>query len=406
MIVLTGIVALGQLLLAAIVSYLLLLTVSAFRATRRTALLPVPRHRFLILIPAHDEERLLPRLLASLAALDYPGDLYAVHVVADNCSDDTARLARAAGAVVYERFDEKKRGKGYALEWLLARLRAEEETDRLAADAVLILDADSSVSSNFLRVMDARLAAGERAIQAYYTVENPEEGWSAALRSVALAALHYLRPQGRMVLGGSVGLKGNGMTFAAELLERHRWSASLTEDIEYHMSLVLDGERVTFAPDATVSAEMPASLDAADSQNVRWEQGRLQMARRYVPRLLTAAVRAAEPRRAFLLLDAAAEHLIPPFSILAALSLLLAPLAWFLPRRRRPFLRALLRALSLFNLLGQAVYVLAGLRLVRAPAAVYRALLYAPFFLLWKVWLYVRVWLGERQAVWTRTSRS
>lgn len=402
MILLSALLLLGQLLLAGLVGYLLLLTIAAFRAPRHTPLPATPQHHFLILIPAHDEARLLPRLLATLAALDYPESLYTVHVVADNCTDDTAALARAAGAVVHERFDQERRGKGYALEWLLARLRAQGASADLPGDAVLILDADSSVSENFLRVIDARLAAGERVVQAYYTVENPEEGWSAGLRSVALAALHYLRPQGRMVLGGSVGLKGNGMTFVAELLQRHRWSAALTEDIEYHMDLILAGERVTFAPDAVVAAEMPATLDDADSQNVRWEQGRLQMARRYVPRLLAAAARAATPRRAFLLFDAAVEHLIPPFSILAALSLLLAPLAWFIPGRSRPARRLL----ALFTLVGQALYVLAGLRLTRAPASLYRALFYAPFFLLWKVWLYIRVWLGERQTVWTRTARN
>lgn len=400
MIFLAGLVLLCQLFLAALVAYLLILTIAAFRAPRHTPLPATPRHRFLILIPAHNEEQLLPRLLASLVALDYPSSLYTVHLVADNCIDDTARLGREGGATVHERYNQEKRGKGYALEWLLDRLRT-GESHTLDADAVVILDADSAVSANFLRVLDAHLAAGERVIQAYYTVENPEEGWSAALRTVALAALHYLRPQGRMILGGSVGLKGNGMAFAAELLDRHHWSAALTEDIEYHMDLILAGERVTFAPDAVVSAEMPASLDTAGSQNVRWEQGRLQMARRYVPRLFITALRASNPRRAFLLFDAALEHLIPPFSILAAFSLLLAPLAWFLPR-----FRPLARLLALFTLAGQVVYVFAGLRLVRAPAAIYRALFYAPVFLLWKVALYLRVWLGERQSAWIRTTRN
>ena len=161
-------------------------------------------------------------------------------------------------------------------------------------DAILIMDADSSISPNFLRVMDARLARGERVIQSYYAVRDPEQSWSVSLRYVALAALHYLRPLGRMVLGGSMGLKGNGMVFAADILKKHEWSASITEDIEFHMALVLDGERVMFAPDAVVEAEMPQDLAGSQTQNTRWEQGRLEMARTYVPKLLRQARLAAE----------------------------------------------------------------------------------------------------------------
>jgi cellulose synthase/poly-beta-1,6-N-acetylglucosamine synthase-like glycosyltransferase len=247
----------AEAVLALMISYLLLLTGAALFAPRYTKLRQNgPTQRFLILVPAHNEERLLPSLLANLHQLDYPATLYAIHVVADNCSDQTAELARASGAFAHERVDDDRRGKGYALQWLMQRLWASAEPH----DAVLILDADSIVSPNFLTVMDARLARGERAIQAYYAVRDPQSSWSASLRSVALAALHYLRPLGRMPLGGSAGLKGNGMVFAAEILRAYQWSASLTEDIEYHMALILGGQRVAFAPDAIVWAEMPSSL--------------------------------------------------------------------------------------------------------------------------------------------------
>ena len=257
-----------QVVVACLVGYLLLLTAVSWRAPRHTEpRKSVPTNRFLILIPAHNEERLLPTLLANLEQVDYPENLYAVHIVADNCTDNTARIVQQSSAFVHERFDDKQRGKGYALQWLLQRLWQAEEPH----DAILILDADSSISSNFLRVMDARLARGERVIQSYYAVRDPEQSWSVSLRYVALALLHYLRPLGRMVLGGSTGLKGNGMVFAADILKKHEWSASITEDIEFHMALVLDGERVMFAPDAVVEAEMPQSLAGSQTQNTRWE---------------------------------------------------------------------------------------------------------------------------------------
>jgi 1,2-diacylglycerol 3-beta-glucosyltransferase len=382
----------AEAVLALMITYLLLLTGAAVFAPRYTKLRQQsPTQRFLILVPAHNEERLLPSLLANLHQLNYPASLYAIHVIADNCTDQTAALARANGAFAHERVDDERRGKGYALQWLMQQL----EVSAVPHDAVLILDADSIVSPNFLAVMDARLARGERAIQAYYAVRDPQSSWSASLRSVALAALHYLRPLGRMPLGGSAGLKGNGMVFAAEILREYQWSASLTEDIEYHLTLILGGHRVTFAPDAIVWAEMPSSLKAARTQNVRWERGRQEMLRQYVPRLLRAAL----ARRSYLLFDAAVEQIIPPFSLVAAASLLSLIASVALQS-----IPAVL--LGVFLLLGQAVYILAGLWLSGAPKKVYQALLYAPIFIVWKVWLYLRVLIGLDRKGWTRTARN
>ncbi|NWF79384.1 MAG: glycosyltransferase family 2 protein [Chloroflexi bacterium] len=379
-------------LVAAIGAYLLLLTIAACCARRTTAPRQgPPTSRFVIMVPAHNEEKLLPHLLASCQALDYPRALFQVHVVADNCSDGTAAVARAAGASVHERCNTEQRGKGYALQWLLERLWASGEPH----DAVVIVDADSDLSPNFLRVMDARLVRGERVIQGYYAVRDPEHAASAAIRAVALIVLHYVRPLGRMVLGGSAGLKGNGMVFAAELLRAHRWTASLTEDIEYHMALILAGERAMFAPDAVVKAEMPGSLRAAQTQNERWERGRIEMIRRFVPQLLCSALR----QRRFLLFDAAVEQLIPPFAVLSALTLLALALALLAAHQ-------LALGLGLFALTAQIVYVATGLILVRAPGTVYRALLFTPLFLVWKIWLYIRILLGLKPARWIRTARN
>ena len=411
MIILELLLLIVQLTAGGLVGYLLLLTAVSIRASRQTkARTGPPTNRFLILVPAHNEERLLPDLLANLRQVDYPQALYTVHVVADNCSDDTAVIARQGGAVVHERFHETEKGKGYALQWLLQQLWAAEEPH----DGILILDADSVISPNFLRVMDARLARGERVIQSYYAVRNPEQSWSMSLRYVALAVLHYLRPLGRMVLGGSTGLKGNGMVFAAEILRQQAWSASITEDIEFHMGLVLSGERVMFAPDAVVEAEMPQNLAGSQTQNTRWEQGRLQMAQTYVPPLLRqswAAVKKPEYGRAYLLFDAVMEHIIPPFSILVGISglgLVTAVLLFlFAPASALgTSLKWVNLILGAFNLIGQIIYIFYGLRLVKAPKQIYKALLYAPAFMVWKIWLYIRILLGRDQEGWVRTARN
>src|SRR5262245_16505669 len=294
---------------ASMVVYLLLLTVAACLARGRQ-LKPSdpPAHRIFFLIPAHNEAALLPATLANLRQLDYPPDLYEVHVVADNCSDNTADLARAGGAIVHERFHDTLKGKGCALQWLLKRIWAAETPH----DAVVILDADSIVSRNFLRVMDAHLATGARAVQAYYAVRDPGSSPVVALRYIALAARHHLRPLGRIRLGGSAGLQGNGMLFRAELMHQHQWTAHLTEDVEFHMSLIAAGEQVLFSPDAVVWAEMPSTLAGSTSQNERWERGRLEMLRRYLPRLVrdaSGALGRGQWRRAYLNFDAAMEHL-------------------------------------------------------------------------------------------------
>ena len=216
-------------------------------------------HDFTILVPAHNEELLLPDLLESLQNLDYPKINYSIHVIADNCTDQTEIVAKAFDVVVHKREDKENLGKGFALQWALDRIWELKNSP----DAVVIIDADSIVSRNFLHVMSDRLSQGENVIQSYYTVRDPDQSWSTSLRYAAFAVLHYLRPQGRMLLGGSVGLKGNGMVFRREVMQKLKWSNSVTEDIEFHMTLLLQGYRVAFAPDAVIWGEMPGSL--ADS---------------------------------------------------------------------------------------------------------------------------------------------
>lgn len=406
-----------QLTLATLVCYLLILTRSAHQAPRHTTpAVNGPKHDFIILIPAYNEEGLLPSLLDSLNRMDYPTSKFRTHVVADNCTDATAEVAQAHGASVHQRFNLDERGKGYALNWLFEQLQGQGE----AGEAYVILDADTIVSNNFLQVMDAILQQGARVVQAYYSVREPQKSWSSSLRFAALAVIHYLRPQGRMVLGASAGLKGNGMVFLKEVIEKHPWSHAITEDIETHMALLLDGERVIFAPDAIVWAEMPDKLSHAETQHDRWERGRLEMARKYVPRLLRNAWQAylqRNFRRGYQLLDAALEHIIPPFSILVGLSALLlfasafAFLVFILaPIEISNSTAATLASLNLltavFIIAGEAFYIFSGLAMVKAPKRIYTALVFAPVLVLWKIGHYFKVLIRRDSQEWVKTSRN
>jgi cellulose synthase/poly-beta-1,6-N-acetylglucosamine synthase-like glycosyltransferase len=377
--------------LAVVASYLLALSAAAARMARGGPPPGPGRRRFAVLVPAHNEELLIGRLLGSLAALDYPAHLVDVHVVADNCDDATASTAHRLGACVHERTDPERRGKGHALRWLLERVRSAGRD----YDAYVVLDADSVVSPNLLRAMDARLESGSLVVQAYYSVFNARASSVAALRYAALAAVHFVRPLGRAALGLSCGLKGNGMCFQAGVLERYSWEwFTLAEDVEFHLVLVQDGIRVDFAPEATVLAEMPVTLEQAASQNARWERGRLALVRSHVPRLLATGVMERSPLR----LDAAVEQLIPPVSVPFALSGIC--LAGAVLLRLAP--AAVLAAVGAG---GFVLHLFSGLALVRAPLSAYAALGYAPVYIVWKAGVYARAAVGGGHRPWVRTAR-
>src|SRR5215208_1945050 len=247
--------------------YVAALTLAApFRRVRRGGRLGRLRS-FAILIPAHNEEAVIERLFESIGALDYPTSAHDVWVVADNCTDATAFLARQRGAFVRERQDTRLRGKGHALRWLLETMAGEGRR----YDAYVILDADSVISPNFLAAMNAHLSAGCSVLQGYYTVLPVTGRPSERLREAALALVHFVRPAAKAALRLSCGLKGNGMCFDRSVIERFGWPTSgLAEDVEAHLTLVRAGLRVDFVPEAVVRGEMPDSFRASRTQQERW----------------------------------------------------------------------------------------------------------------------------------------
>jgi cellulose synthase/poly-beta-1,6-N-acetylglucosamine synthase-like glycosyltransferase len=375
---------------AAVGVYLTFLGAAAFAARPAWQLPGAARRRFAVLIPAHDEASVIDRLLASLREQTYPAERHDVFVVADNCTDATAVIARRAGAIVYERRDVENRAKGHALRWLLDRVR-----ERGAYDAYVVFDADSIVSPDFLSRMDARLESGSRVVQAHYRVLNSSASSTSTLREAALASLHYLRPRGRSALGLSCGLKGNGMCFDARTLDDHGWSSvGLAEDVELHLALARAGIRVDFAPEALVQADMPTTLRDASSQNLRWEAGRLAAVRRSVPAMLLSGIK----ERDAVIVDAAIEQLIPPLSVVFAAGAASA-LAGALAGSR---VIVTLGALGTTLIVG---HIIAGLIAVGAPRRTYFALARAPAYIGWKLLIYTRALFAAQTLGWVRTRR-
>ncbi len=241
-------------------SYLLWLTL----LSRRSAP-PAPgavRHRFEIVIPAHNEESGIAQTIRSVLAIDYPQDMFAVTVIVDNCTDRTAEVAQAAGARVLVREDQAQRGKGYALAYAFARILGEGR-----ADALVVIDADTVVSPNLLRAFSARLETGAQAVQADYAVLNPSDSWRTRLMAISFASVHVLRSLARERRKVSCGLRGNGMCFTAELLKQVPHDAfSRVEDLEYGIQLGKAGHRVHYAAEGHAYGAMVASALAAQSQ--------------------------------------------------------------------------------------------------------------------------------------------
>lgn len=338
-----------------------------------------------IVVPAHNEAEGIAACIQSLQACDPGGGTCTVVVVADNCEDDTAARAEAAGARVLARHDPDRRGKGYALDFAFKQLLTEP------FDAFMVVDADTRVEPNLFAETQRCFQAGADAVQSRYCVDNPGDSVRTRLMNVALQAFNVLRPRGREFWGLSVGLLGNGFGLSRATLEAVPYdAASVAEDLEYHIRLVQSGRRVRFMDNATVWSAMPSGARASRHQRARWEGGRFRMIREQTPILLRGILagrwREWEPLLELWLLPLA-------FHVLLLLLALLPP---FAPSR--------IYALCGLALVG--LHVLAAIRVGGGGWRDLQAVAAAPFYILWKLTLFKALLRGARKdAAWVRTDR-
>jgi cellulose synthase/poly-beta-1,6-N-acetylglucosamine synthase-like glycosyltransferase len=344
-----------------------------------------------VLVPAHDEEAgirlVLEGILPQLSSQDR------LIVVADNCSDGTAAIARSTGATVIERQDPIRRGKGYALDYGMKFLATDPP------EAVVLVDADCVVEPGVVGQIARQAIANHQPVQAVYLMDRPVKPTAKdAVSALAFAVKNQVRPLGLNQLGFPCLLTGTGMAFPWDVLNNAQLASSnIVEDMQLAVDLVIAGHPAGFCPEARVTGILPQQERAARSQRTRWEHGHLKTAMTQIPRLLKASVQQGRLDLVAIALDL----WVPPLSLLVIL--------WF---------SALSITLGIWAIglpVGLAVVLLGleGLLIVVAILSAWAkfgrdlpllSLLSVPFYILWKLPLYLKFMI-KPQTKWVRTER-
>lgn len=333
-----------------------------------------PEKTFAIVVAAHNEEQVIVQLIENLQVLRYPRELYDIFVVADNCKDRTAELARGAGALVYERFNLEQRGKGYAMEWIFTKIFSLKRK----YDAIAVFDADNLVHPNFLLEMNNRLCKGERVIQGYLDAKNANDTWISGTFAISFWVVNHIWHLAKYNLGLSSVLGGTGMVIATDVLQKHGWGATcLTEDMEFTMKALLCGIRTTWAHDAIVYDEKPLTFKQSWNQRKRWAQGHFDVAARYIPRLFYEGIRQRDIR----VLDGIIHLLQPHFLILSTTFVLLTYLHGYVPFYTDILFMVLPVEVWRIIAIGQYIFPVIVLAKIRAQGKSWLYLICYPLFI-------------------------
>ena len=350
-----------------------------------------PRPRAAVLIPAHNEQLVIEQTLCTIIPTLVAGDR--ILVVADNCTDETAELARRAGAEVVVRTDAEHRGKGYALECGLQTFEHDPP------DVVIVVDADCLVEPQTIEAASRLAHRTQRPVQALnLTDRNPASGPIQVVSLLGNRFTNLIRPLGSLRLRMPCRLMGTGMAIPWPLTASMQFGGdNLVEDMQLGIDLALRGAMPLFCPEARVTSAMPAGDSGFVSQRTRWEHGHLHAAVTQIPRLLGAAI----TRCSWPLLAMALDLSIPPLTLLVAFWLagaILSGLAWWFGASGLP--------MGLLAGGGAAMTAALGLgwALFCRRQVPLRAVVAVPHYMLRKLPIYTG-FLFRRQHVWVRTER-
>ncbi|MGE5490475.1 MAG: glycosyltransferase family 2 protein [Actinomycetota bacterium] len=349
------------------------------------------RPRLAVLVPAHDEAAGIAATLDNLRPQLAPGDR--LLVVADNCTDATAAVARARGAEVVERHDPQHRGKGYALDFGIRHLEADPP------EAVVIVDADCALAPGSLDILARRCVAVGRPVQAMDLMHAPAgAGLKTRLAEFACLVKNQVRPLGFYRLGLPCQLMGTGMAFPWPVIAGVSLATGhIAEDMKLGLDLARTGAPPMFCPEALVTSALPSAASGLATQRARWEHGHLGIIAAELPALLGKALR----KRDGILLALALDLSVPPLALLCLLLPAVAGMAALLLVLGGP-------ALPLVIALGAAaltaVAILAAWREFGRRVISFGDLVAALGYALWKLPLYLKFFVG-RQVEWVRTRR-
>lgn len=255
---------------------------------KKDAPLHVPqKNRFAVLISARNESNVIRELLDSIKAQSYPAELVDVYVIADNCTDNTADIARACGVNVYERFDKKNVGKGYALNFALKNIAHEHGMDYY--DGYFVFDADNVLDPLYIEEMNRTFSSGYEALTSYRNSKNYGDNWiSAGYALWFLRESKYLN-YSRMLCNTSCAISGTGFMFSKKIAkELNGWRYYLlTEDIEFSVDRVINNYKIGYCKDAVLYDEQPNTFSQSVRQRMRWAKGYFQVMFRYGTKLIT-----------------------------------------------------------------------------------------------------------------------
>lgn len=352
-----------------------------------------PNTKVAVLVPAHNEEVVIASTLEGLTSVLKKQDRLVV--VADNCSDDTAKIARTMGATVIERNDSRNRGKGYALDYGLEFINSEPP------DVLIVVDADCTVHKDAIEQLTERVVTTGQPVQATYLMAASSDSKSASyfLSQFSNIVRNLVRPLGLDRLGITCPLLGTGMAFPwSAICSVNLANGHLLEDLKLGMDLTILGHKPIFCPQAKVTSYLPESNQAAKSQKTRWVHGHFQVMQTYIPILLKEAVK----QKRFDLLTSALDLCIPPLSLLVVV--------WFAFGVTSLLSAALLGA----SWIPAITVGIAGFCMFAALLTTwgkfarqvlpFHKLLTVPFYIFWKITVYFQ-FLVKPQETWVRTER-
>lgn len=269
--------------------YQLIISLFSFVKIKEKPYIVNKDHKFLIILPAHNEESVVGNLINSIKEQDYPKDLYDIYVIADNCSDKTEKVAKEAGAKVFVRKEEEteKQTKGAALQVFLQKILSDPKMDY---DAFCVFDADNIVDKNFLKAMNKHLCQGEEVVQGYRDIKNPTDSWISAGYAIFYWTMNRFYHLARYNAGLSPLINGTGFMVKMDTIRESGWQTkTLTEDIEFSLKTIISGKKLGWARDAICYDEQPISFKPSWSQRSRWTIGHIQCLTEYSVPLARAA---------------------------------------------------------------------------------------------------------------------